>query len=69
MQLQCLNCMHSSTPQIPLFLLVKDGRYTLPVRNMDGWEWDPDPKHGGSQISTRIIQYVSLSLHLHTPSG
>ena len=57
--------MHSSTPQIPPFLLLMDGRYTLPARNMDGWAWDPDPKHGGSQISTRTMQGVSLSIFTH----
>lgn len=66
-QLVCHIYMHSSTPQIPLFLLLMDGRYTLPARNMEGWEWDPDPKHGGSQISTRTMQYVCL--HLHTQPG
>lgn len=66
-QLLCHSYMHSSTPQIPPFLLLMDGRYTLPARNIDGWGWDPDPKHGGSQISTRTMQYVSL--HLHTPPG
>ena len=64
-QLLCRNYMHSSTPQIPPFLLLMDGHYTLPARNIDGWEWDPDPKHGGSQISTRIMQYVSLSIFTH----
>lgn len=64
-QLVCLIYTHSSTPQIPLFLLLMDGRYTLPARNIDGWEWDPDPKHGGSQISTRTMQYVSLSIFTH----
>ena len=37
-QLVCHIYMLSSTPQIPLFLLLMDGRYTLLVRNMDGWE-------------------------------
>lgn len=66
-QLMCHIYMHSSTPQIRPFLLLMDGRYILPARNMDGWEWDPDPKHGGSQISTRTMQYVSLSIF--TPPG
>ena len=61
-QLMCHIYTHFSTPQIPLFLLLMDGRYTPPARNLDGWEWDPDPKHGGSQISTRTTQYVPLSI-------
>lgn len=64
-QLMCHIYMHSSTPQILLFLLLMDGRYTLPARNMAGWEWDPDPKHGGSQISIRTMQCVSLSIFTH----
>ena len=42
-----------------------DGHYTLPARNMDGWEWDRDPKHGGSQILTKTMQYVCLSIFTH----
>ena len=65
-QLVCHIYMPSSTPQIHLFLPLMDGRYTLPARNTDGWEWDPDPKHGGSQISTRTMRCVFFSLSSHT---